>query len=63
MVSHANILANLDTSAIGWDTEKAVSICMRTIFHIADFPAMFAATGFRWRAKSHDSKVHPARFL
>jgi len=32
MVTHANVLENLDTSTIGWDTEKAVSICMRHRF-------------------------------
>src|ERR1700746_515263 len=47
MVSHANILANLDHFSywMGY-REGGVYLHAAPIFHIADFPAMFAASAF-----------------
>jgi len=47
MVTHANILANLDHFNY-WMAYREVSVYLHAapIFHIADFPAMFAAPAF-----------------
>jgi len=61
MVSHANILANLDHFSILDRYREAVSICMRhRIFHM---PISRHVRKHAFGARQVNSKVQPARFL
>ena len=63
MVTHANILANINHLNYWMRyTEGGVFLHAAPIFHIADFPAMFSAPAFGAIA-GHASKVQSAELL
>jgi len=63
MVTHANILADVHNFNYWMRyTEGGIYLHAAPIFHIADFPSMFATPGIR-RQPNHNSEIWRTDFL